>query len=427
MRIGKLSGLLTLLLLLAQATITTQATNWPNWRGPYSNSSTDEASADFPATWSRTNNVLWRLDLPEPGNSSPIVWRDRVFITQAEGTRRTVICVDRDTGKRLWQSGPTYDQPELTMKGSNPYCAASPVTDGTRVIAFFGSAGLYCYDFKGRELWHTELGKIAHMFGTASSPCLEGNLCYVFVGPGKNEAMVAVDKRTGKIAWRSEALMPRAQDLARVSSNGPPFGAWSTPLVIRDHGRRELIMAFDFRLGAYEANSGELMWEQDGLGLQTYVTPLWSDGILFPMSGISAIAVRPPSAEGKLAETVWSDQKSKFRYGSAVATADHLFSVSENGIAECREKRTGKVLWQERLQGPGKKSSTWSSVSMVGNIIYVPNQSGDVFAFSATRDFHLLGVNSVEEPTNASLALSQGCIFMRTDKSLWCFGKSARR
>ena len=186
-------------------------------------------------------------------------------------------------------------------------------------------------------------------------------------------------------------------------------------------------MAFDFRLGAYEANSGELMWEQDGLGLQTYVTPLWSDGILFPMSGISAIAVRPPSAEGKLAETVWSDQKSKFRYGSAVATADHLFSVSENGIAECREKRTGKVLWQERLQGPGKKSSTWSSVSMVGNIIYVPNQSGDVFAFSATRDFHLLGVNSVEEPTNASLALSQGCIFMRTDKSLWCFGKSARR
>lgn len=427
MRIRNSSWLLTFLLLLLQGTITAHATNWPNWRGPLNNGTTDEAAAAFPATWSRTNNVLWHIDLPEPGNSSPIVWKDRVFITQAEGTRRTVICADRDTGKRLWQSGPSYDQPELTMKESNPYCAASPVTDGTRVIAHFGSAGLYCYDFKGRELWHTELGKIAHMFGTASSPCLEGNLCYVFVGPGTNETMVAVDKRTGKIVWRTEALMPRAQDLARVSSNGPPYGTWSTPMVIRHDGRKELIMSFDFRLGAYDAGTGELQWEQDGFGLQTYVTPLWTDGILIPMSGTATLALHPPSAKGKPVETVWSDAKAKFRFGSAVATADYLFSVSENGIAECREKRTGKVLWQERLQGPGKKSSTWSSVSMVGNVIYAPNQSGDVFAFTATRDFHLLGVNSVDEPTNASLALSQGSIFMRTDKSLWCFGKSARK
>ena len=413
-------------LLLALNTIAT-ASNWPNWRGPFGNGSTDEPSSAFPISWSRTNNVLWRLELPEPGNSSPIVWGNRVFITQAEGTRRTVICVDRDTGKRLWQSGPTYDLPEPTMKDSNPYCAASPITDGTRVIAFFGSAGLYCFDFKGRELWHTELGKIAHMFGTASSPCLEGDLCYAFVGPGTNETMVAVNKRTGKIAWRTEALMPRPQDLTHVSTNGPPIGTWSTPQVIQHHGRKELIMSFDFRFGGYDARTGELLWDQDGLGLQTYVTPLWTDGILIPMSGTTALAVRPPPTKGKPVETLWTEPKAKFRFGSGVATTNYLFYVSENGIAECWEKNTGKVLWQERLQGPGKKNTTWSSPSLVGNVIYAPNQSGDVFAFSATRNFHLLSVNSVDEPTNASLALSQGHIVMRTDQSLWCFGALKRR
>src|SRR5205814_2133941 len=115
--------------------------NWPNWRGPLSNGATEEAN--LPISWSRTNHVLWRVALPERGNSSPIVWKDRVFVTQAVGKRRTVICVDRKSGTTLWLAGPVYDLPELTMEDSNPYCAASPVTDGERVLAFFGSAGLY--------------------------------------------------------------------------------------------------------------------------------------------------------------------------------------------------------------------------------------------------------------------------------------------
>src|SRR6478672_289048 len=140
------------------------AADWPNWRGPASNGTTaDEAKT---ISWDRTNHVAWRLPLPEPGNSSPIVAGDKVFVTQAAGSRRTLISVDRQTGTMLWQAGPSYELPEETMKENNPYCAASPVTDGERVIAFFGSAGLYCFDFDGRELWHTEVGKIAHPFGT---------------------------------------------------------------------------------------------------------------------------------------------------------------------------------------------------------------------------------------------------------------------
>src|SRR5205085_4188078 len=109
--------------------------DWPNWRGPFSDGAT--AAGDYAVSFDRTNNVVWRVELPERGNSSPIVWKDRIFVTQAVGKRRTVICVDRRGGKILWQSGPTYELPETTMQESNPYCAASPVTDGKRVIAFF--------------------------------------------------------------------------------------------------------------------------------------------------------------------------------------------------------------------------------------------------------------------------------------------------
>ncbi len=168
--------------LIFVAASSANAANWPNWRGPGGDGATPDVR--FPLQWDRTNHVRWRVELPESGNSLPIVWGERVFITQAIQNRRTLLCIDRLSGARLWQAGPVYTLPEETMRETNPYCSASPVTDGERIIAFFGSAGLYCYDFGGRELWHADLGKISHPFGSASSPCLSGNLCYVYVGPG---------------------------------------------------------------------------------------------------------------------------------------------------------------------------------------------------------------------------------------------------
>jgi outer membrane protein assembly factor BamB len=210
--------------------------------------------------------------------------------------------------------------------------------------------------------------------------------------------------------------------MSQVSSNGPPIGSWSTPMVIKHDGRKELVMSFDFRFGGYDARSGKLLWQNPGLGLQTYVTPLWTDGMLIPMSGTVALAARPPAGEGTEGEMVWKQTKSKFRFGSGVFTEKHLYYLSENGFAECWEKSTGRILWQERLQGPGKKMTSWSSLSMAGNAIYAPNQSGDVFVFAAEPNFRIMSTNSVSEPTNASLALAQGNVIMRTDRALWCFG-----
>lgn len=409
---------------LVASSFPTAAENWPNWRGPHSNGSATEES--FPLSWDRTNNVAWRIELPEPGNSSPVVWSNRVFITQAMGNRRALWCIDRTSGKVLWQAGPTYDQPEETHTESNPFCTASPVTDGERVIAFFGSAGVYAYDFNGRELWQTNLGKISHILGYGSSPCLGSNLCYVFVGPGKNESMVAVDKRTGHVAWRTDALRPNEEEAKQIKTNGPPAGSWSSPILIENAGRTELVMAFAFRLGAYDLQNGALLWQHPALGLQTYVTPLFTDGMIIATGGTTSHAIKPPAKSGADPEKIWTQEKGKFRFSSGVATDTHLFQLSENGLAECWEKSTGRVLWQERLQGPGARKTTWSSLSKSGNRIYAPNQSGDVFVFAAEPIFRILSTNTVAEPSNASLALSHNSIFFRTDKALWCFRDANR-
>jgi outer membrane protein assembly factor BamB len=171
------------LLILISASIawSAQAKNWPAWRGPDGTGvSTDK---DLPVKWSTNENVRWHVDLPGPGNSSPIVWGKRVFLTQStdKDHRRTVICFDRESGKLLWQSGVTYSEEEPTQE-SNPYCSGTPATDGERVYACFGSAGIFAYDFAAKKVWHRDLGKLNHMFGNAISPVLCGDICVVNFG-----------------------------------------------------------------------------------------------------------------------------------------------------------------------------------------------------------------------------------------------------
>ena len=544
--------------------------------------------------------MRWRVDLPGPGNSSPIVWGNRVFVTQfvKSENRRTVMCFDRVAGKLLWQSGVTYTERESTQQ-NNPFCAATPVTDGERVIASFGSAGLYCYDFDGKELWHRDLGKINHMFGNASSPVIHGDRCFLHVGPDEKSRLVAVDKRTGEIAWNVEApkvdpseqppmiagggagpganaaarfnigtpvapeifsqadknadkkvnkeefvavadlwfdkidgeksgklsaeqfaakfydavpakdesgeprrgpsrttapafftaadndkdgSLSRAElkgtfaewfanwDSANAGLNeeklrdglnavllnvadlpiggrggaggrgggaagrggftGPPPGSWSTSIIVRASGRDELIMNFPNRLAAYDPNTGKQLWISKGLDTMVYTTPLWHDGTVVAMSarmnGGTAIALKP-GGSGDVTESqrLWRLEQIKGRFGSGVIHEGHIYGITDNGLAECFELKTGKRLWEERLKGPGAKSSSrWSSMILADGKIYVPNQSGDVFALRANPTFEVLATNSVSEPTNASLAASDGDLFLRTDKSLWCFANA---
>src|SRR5438128_6062199 len=225
------------------------AGNWPQWRGPQGTGVATEKN--LPLHWSTNENVRWRVPLPGRGNSTPIVWGNRVFITQAteNENRRSLMCFDRADGGLLWQKGVTYAEKEATHE-TNPLCSASPVTDGVRVLASFASAGLYCYDFQGQELWHRDLGKQAHIWGNGASPILHGELCILNFGPGERTFLIAVSKKTGETVWKvDEPGGSFGEEKPGQKRNW--VGSWTTPIVIQVNRREELIMNWPGRVAAY--------------------------------------------------------------------------------------------------------------------------------------------------------------------------------
>lgn len=400
------------------------AANWPGWRGPEGTGVTSETA--LPLTWSATENVRWKIALPEPGNSTPIVWGGRIFLTQNAGNRRTLMCVDRQDGKVLWQAGPEWTAAEKTHK-ANPFCAASPATDGERVIAWFGSAGLYAWDFAGKALWHVDLGKQDHIWGYAGAPVLHGDLCILYFGPGPRSFLVAVNKRTGKEAWRVEA--PETQVKERTDGFAGQadgvVGTWSVPLLVKAGGRDELVMTFQERMRAFDPQTGKELWSCGGISPLLYTSPMFGDGVLVGSGGYggSTIAVKPGGTGDVTAQRLWQKIRDKQRIGSGVITGGHLYILNTPGTAQCIDLKTGETKWDERLTGTSGRSESWSSMVLSGERLYVLNQAGDTFVLKASPKFEKLATNAVgDSMTNASLAVSDGEFFIRTHQHLWCIG-----
>jgi outer membrane protein assembly factor BamB len=404
--------------------------NWPAWRGDAAGSGIS-TERRLPIEWSPTKNVRWRVELPDRGNSSPVVWGHRIFVTQAiEKTgERLLLCFDRTDGKLLWQKGVTYEIKEKTHP-TNPYCSPSPVTNGERVIVTFGSPGVFAYDLDGRELWHRDLGKLDHIWGNAPSPVLHGDLCFVYHGPGSKAGLYALDKRTGKTVWQFDEPTWNTADRVdgfRGKSDGV-VGSFSTPILIRTAGRDELVMSFPNEVRAFEPKTGRELWRCGGLNPLVYTSPIHSDGIVVAMGGYygNSLAVRT-GGRGDVTTThrLWHAERAKGGIGTGVIKDGHIYYLASGGLVSCVELKTGKVLWEERPQSSGAKGDSWASMTLVGDLIYMPNQLGDVFLFKAGPQFEPVGLNSVKETSNSSLAISNGDIFFRTHKALWCFSEGA--
>lgn len=405
-------------------TLHLQAANWPQWRGPEGTGITEER--DLPLHWSTNQNVLWKTPLPERGNSTPIIWKDKVFITQAieKEKRRTLMCFDRTNGKLLWQQGVAFREKEPTHE-TNPNCSPSPVTDGERLIAWFGSAGLYCYDFSGKEMWHRDLGPQIHIWGNGSSPVIHGNLCYLNFGPGERSFLIAVDKSTGKTVWQHDEPGGDSGEKKPDQDKALWIGSWSTPVFATLNGREQLLLSFPKRLASFDPKNGKELWTSAGLNPLVYTSVLHSDGIVVAMGGFNgmAMAVKPNGQGDITSQRLWHHPKTKQRIGSGVIAGDHIYILNDPGVAECFELKTGKLIWEKRLKGPANPSDSWSSMVLSGDRIYVVNKGGDTFVLKASPEFELLATNSLFENTLASVTPSDGQIFVRTYKHLWCIGK----
>lgn len=415
------------LLFLAAASfcLPVSAADWPAWRGPNGDGISPETK--FPTSWSATRNVRWRVDLPDRGNATPIVAAGRVFVPQAieADGRRLLLAFDRATGAKLWEAGTRFEGKEETHE-ANPYCAGSPVTDGDRVVVSFGSAGVFAYDLAGKELWRRDLGPQRHTWGNASSPVLHGPHVLLYHGPGPHARLVALDRQTGAIAW--EHRLPEPVPTVRTDGfrgQAPGVvGSFATPILVRAGGRTEVVLSLPEVVRAWDPATGLELWHCAGLNPLVYLTPTFGEGLVFAAGGYfgSALAVRP-GGEGDVTAThrVWHEERNrKGRLGSGVIQDGHVFLVNMDGMAECLELKTGRQVWLERLDGPGAANDTWSSMTLAGDLIYAVNQSGEVFVLRAAPKFELLATNSVGEHTNSSLAMSDGELFLRTWKGLWC-------
>lgn len=403
---------------LMSVALAAAADNWPQWRGPDGTGLCRERN--LPLTWSPTTNVRWKVPLPGPGMSTPVVWGGRVFITQSvdrEGHRRGLLCFSRKDGKLLWQGVTEFSGTESTYEGDKHFCSASPVTDGERIVASFASAGIVCYDMAGKTLWKRDLGRCEQIWGTAASPIIYRDLVIHNFGPGDRTFLIALDKRTGKDVWKVD--MPGA-----FGHTQPEWsGSWSTPVVSRHEGRDELIVSWPEEVCAYEPLTGKLIWSCKGLGKLVYTSPLVTEDTVVAMSGFGGptLAVRRGGAgDVTSSHRLWRTEKAPQRIGSGVVVDDHIYHVNENGVAVCLELKSGKEVWNERATG-----TTWSSVIHADGRLYVTNQQGETVVLAAKPVFEVLGRNSLNERTQASIAASNGELFIRTYNNLWCIGTSS--
>ena len=416
------AGLLLGMLLVPAALI---GENWPEWRGPRRDGTSLEKIV--PLKWSPTENVKWKMELPGPGNSTPVVWENKVFVTQAtdDGKNRLLLCIDRTSGKQLWEKGTVYEAKEQSHD-TNPQCSSSPAVDGERVVAWFGSAGVFCYDLEGKQLWKKDLGKHEHEWGYAASPVIHGDLVFLNFGPGPQSFLVALNKKSGEEVWRNDIEEKHYKERKDgfAGQNSGVTGTWSTPIIVTAEGREDLVMTVGDKMVGLDPRTGKEIWFCKGLNPLIYTSPVFGEGVIVANGGFHGpdMVVRP-GGKGDVTEThkIWEGGRTANRLGSAVIKDGYMFLPTMPGMAECIELKTGKSVWNERIRGAGAKSDTWTSMVLAGDRIYVVNQSADTIVLRASPKFEVLQVNSLgNEMCNSSIAISNGDIFIRTHKNLWC-------
>lgn len=413
--------------------------NWPQWRGPLGTGVAPEANP--PLEWSEreSQNIRWKTEIPGRGHSTPIVWGDRIFLTaaipvgkalpprysQAPGahdnvpvTHRqkfVVIAVDRPTGRVVWQQTMRELLPHEGHHETGSFASSSPVTDGEHVYAFFGSYGLYCLDFDGKEIWHADFGLMQplHGHGEGSSPALYGDTLIVNCDHEGKSFVAALDKLTGEERWR----MPRDE----VTS-------WSSPIVIERAGRPQVIVNGTNRMRGYDLETGKILWECGGLSSNIVASPVYSAGIVFAGSSYekrALLALRIDGAQGDVTGTnrvAWTRHQgtpyvpSPLLYGDALYFLGHYQGVLSRVNASTGKDQPGSF----RLAGI---HDVYASPVAAANRIYVTDRDGTTLVLSHAEKLKVLAENRLEDRINASASIAGREFFLRGERYLYCIAE----
>jgi outer membrane protein assembly factor BamB len=382
---------------------------WPRWRGPSAQGLADGVS--YPDAWSDTENVLWKTALPGRGHSSPIVWKDQVFLTTArEDGRVSVLAFRRSDGAPLWETF-APDTTDERIYRKNSHASATASTDGERVYAFFGNKGLLAVDLSGTLVWHRSLGTFANYHGTAGSPLLYKDRLILYQDQRGGGFIAAYATRDGKEQWRT----PREATVG-----------WGTPVAVRVGDRDEIVVNGQRRVQAYDPDTGAELWSCGSTMAEVIPTPVVGHGLVFCSSGRAGptLAIRP-GGRGDVtgSHLAWSASKGSPFVPSPLVYGDLLYMVNDMAsIATAYEARTGVVVWQGRLGREARESFSASLVG-AGGKVYFTNDDGETFVVKAGREFELLRVNQLNAKVLASPALVDGRFYFRTDKELLAIGR----
>lgn len=443
---GRLSGLVLSLALCGSLA----AGDWTGFRGPLGSGIADDA--DTPLTWSNTENLLWKLPLPGPGSSSPIVLKDRVYVHaysgygetrenpgRLEDLKRHLLCVDRANGSVLWTATVPAEMPEDAYNGfitEHGYASSTPVTDGERIYAFFGKSGLCAFDLDGNKLWQKSVGKesSSRRWGSAASPILHGNLVIVNAGE-ESQSLRAFDKITGEEKWKAEAATLEL--------------AYATPIIVlSQEGKLELVISVPNEVWGLNPETGKLLWyAETTTGSPCSPSLVQHDGIVYGMGGRNggSFAIRT-GGSGDVTKThvLWTTRETSYST-SPVLTEGHLYWVDDRAQAFCLKTDNGSLVYRERITAPGRPAQPanppagnrpgrgqqgglgyYASPTKVGDKLYAVSRRGGTFVIAADPTFKVLAHNQFEGDDtdfNGSPAASNGHLFLRSNKFLYAVGK----
>lgn len=412
--------------------------NWPQWRGPLATGAAVKGNP--PVQFSETKNLKWKTTIPGRGHATPIVWGDKIIVQTAvstnekapqapegagEGSRMApnqtdkiheffVLMVDRNTGEILWETMATREWPQENTHELGSWASNSPCTDGEHIYAYFGSRGLYCLDFDGKIIWQKDFGQMEkHMsFGEGSSPYLYGDKIFVLWDHEGDSYLYALDKKTGNIDW----------EVARDVNT-----SWSSPTVVEVNGKPQVITTATDNVTAYDFETGEVIWTSSGLTRNVIPNPIYSDGILYVMSGFRGSALQAidiSKAKGNISGTdaiLWTYNQNTPYTPQPVLMNDKLYFLRvNNGFLSCIDAKTGEPYYT--TENLSEISTLYSSPTGAANRLYIAAEDV-VMVIKGGETFEVLAINEVDDNFHASPVIVGNDLILRGFNSLYCFSK----